>query len=323
MPPSFRLIAAGLALAFVASAKAGDGLLPPDAEKALIDEYMEGCAFPDRSLSAVEERVLRAFADAVSDFCERERAVVGGTATPTPSSKARREETRTPVTFGGGGTSVDEIEQVLFGGELEKFDILVLLEDGTAVFDPTTPIHDIDPVEHIERHPNVWREWRRRGDVLELRYPRGDTWAPFFDRTPSVLEPVRRGMTLDGRYRYAESDPYFPGSATFASYSFTPEGRFEASSSDILGASLPGGSATAAASCDRDGRSAVATASGTGGVGRSTGRGSSCGAANVGTYVIEGYAIEFRAENGTVHRRPFYVLGNGTLIIGERWFGKS
>ena len=217
-----------------------------------------------------------------------------------------------------GGIAADEIADLLFMGELRNFKIFVLLRDGTMRISPDTPVTRLDRAADRAEYPDEWHLYRRAGDAIELKYTDRGDWTPAFDATPERVRLPADGMTMDGLYRHAQPDPYGNG-ASFASFAFTADGRFEWSSSSILGY----GGAAAASSCDRTGDRSIATGTAAGGTGYSSGSGNRCGNANTGRYVVENGALTLHADDGQTWYRPMYVMEQGTLVIGPRWFARQ
>ncbi len=240
---------------------------------------------------------------------------------PSPQTKTSRKA----PPKAGKDTAVkrQDIVEVIYAGDLSRFDILVMLKDGTARFNPRTPIEHMDVAADKAKYPKSWRQWRRKGGKIQVRYLTNGTWTNLTKPVRKSVKPARSNLTLSGKWKHASSSGYTMtgGSAYFANYVFKSGKRFESSSSSLMTAGTPGVSSSgAASSCDKTGQRSASSSTSAGGTAGSRSRGKGCGAANVGTYAISGYTIEFYAEDGKIYRKPFYLLGDKLAIIGGRWF---
>ena len=234
--------------------------------------------------------------DAACDLDRAERGAAGVAvrpALPPPSSASAA-----PIT-----PSIDPgaVVRAVMLGDIRKFSTLMMLADGSAVL----------------RRPNggvSTVRWAERGGRLHV--DDGSGWSPLGNA--SELGAGDPDMRLSGEYRFASSWSLFGvgGGATFASYFFTPDGRFAVSSSSITG----GTSAAASTRCDVTGEYAAASASGPGVTMGSSRQGSGCGPANRGAYRIDGHVIELRTDAGETLHLPFFVRGLETVLIGRRWY---
>jgi len=219
----------------------------------------------------------------------------------------------------------NKVDAIYYIGQLNNFDILVLLKDGTARWNPSRSIERLDVKSDKAKQSKRWRQWRRAGGKIQLRpLSGGGEWTALKNRPRKKIIPRKRGFRLaSGKWKHASSQSYgtYGGSAFFADYVFSNNGRYEASSSKIMGYSTPGVSSSAASSsCNASGQRSASSSSAKGGSAGSSRTGTGCGAANIGKYFISGYSIEFHAENGDVYIKPFYEIDRAKVIIGNRWF---
>ena len=220
-----------------------------------------------------------------------------------------------------------EIAQVLFLGSPQKFDILLLLMDGTARFNPATPIDHLIATADKKSYPKNWRQWRMHEGKLQVRWlsSMGD-WVTLADQSPIELARAEKGQKLTGEWTHAStvSSGTFGSSSHFAHFVFSQDGRYEVSETAVMGVLVPGVSTSGAiGECSSDRRSAAANSTASGGSAGSVEQGEGCGDANSGRYYLDGFTIEFRADNGKVFRQPFYRLDQNTVIIGGRWFASA
>lgn len=226
----------------------------------------------------------------------------------------------------GKGIKKSQLHSVLYLGNLQRPKILVMLKDGTARYNPSTSVEHLNVAADKAKYPKAWRHWRRSGGKLQLRNFGSSKWVTVKKQKAPAIKPARSGFKLSGKWKHARSTMTMTGgSAFFANYIFSPQGRYESSSSSILGASTPGiSSSIGSGTCDKTGkRSASSSTSSGGGAAGSSSRGKGCGAANIGQYIIKGYTIEFHAENGKVYRKPFYYIKKDLIFIGHQWFSSG
>jgi len=218
------------------------------------------------------------------------------------------------------GTAKSQLHRVLYNGALNRFNVIVLLKDGTAVLNPKIPIEHLNIKQHKRANPKRWRQWRGKGDNIQTRPLAGGQWKKLRSKHKKTLRSGKKGMVLSGKWKHA-STTGFGGSSFFANYVFTRDGRFESSKSSLMTGGVPGISSSGAISnCNKKGQSSVSSSTSVGGTASSSRQGKGCGKANVGRYFVNGYTIEFHAEDGKLYRQPFYYMDKDTLIIGKRWF---
>lgn len=251
----------------------------------------------------------------------RHAAVTSRTAT-TPSTTGKQRSASK-----GSGIKHRQIKEIISNGPLDNFRVIVLLKDGTAVFNPKTPVEHMDVAADQRANPKSWYNWRKSGGALQVRSLSGGKWKPLRSKITKTLKPGKVGMTLNGNWQHARTsglDMNGGGSSFFANYDFSGN-RFEASSSGLMTGGVPGiSSSGVASSCTKDGQtSASSSTSVGGGAAGGSRRGSGCGDANVGTYAIKGYTIEFFAADGNTYRKPFYIRDDSTIIVGTRWFASG
>ncbi|ASJ73242.1 DUF3060 domain-containing protein [Granulosicoccus antarcticus] len=213
------------------------------------------------------------------------------------------------------------VVDVLFLGQLNKYDILVLYKDNTARFNPATPVDYLDVTADKKNYPKHWRQWRREGKRIQVRgISSTGKWFNLRDSTPVSMKPAQENLRLSGEWSnfWTNSDYTATGSSH---YWLSKDGRFKTSSSSMMGASVPGISSTiAASSCDSSGDSSIVNSTATSGSSSISKKGNKCGAANVGEYKIDDYSIVLNAEDGKVYRRTFYRLDNKTILIRGRYY---
>ena len=228
------------------------------------------------------------------------------------------------------------VESILYNsysvsaGDFEdtKENIYILYEDGMAVLNPNVAIVDLNVELSKSKWPQGWYKWRRAGNGVEMykvHKGNGKWFAPRNGTKP--VAPAKAGTRLDGTYKYVRTSGSMMMGASISrsSYSFTPNGRFSASSSSFLGsgADMGLGQTVATAECNRRGRSSAVGTTNPSAPGGGRFDPSKCGKDNEGEYHVDGYAITLTSDSGKVRRLPFYRISDSFLIVGQRWFYKG
>ena len=247
----------------------------------------------------------------------------------------------------GKGIGLDEVETVLAVMD-ERYDsfyhidinIYVLLRDGRAIINPAIPISEMNAKRARELDFGEWTRWRRQGDEYEIES--GNEWSRIDTRW--VAEPVAEGTRLTGYFDWDDvtGDMWFGSTVLHGSYTFRENGTYASSTSSFYGngpaMSDTMGSMYMMKSCDETGGDSSFSATGPNtnaeGILDSTGtpnwvawgsddKREGCGDGMGGSYHLDGYAIEFFANNGVLTRQPFYRLDDEWLVIGYQWYARD
>ena len=215
------------------------------------------------------------------------------------------------------------VVDVLYLGDLNNYDILVLYKDNTARFNTGVPIDYLNVEADKAKSAKYWRQWRREGDRIQVRgLSSNGKWFNLRDSSPTSLKPTKKNLRLTGKWSHFWTSADYTATGG-SDYWFTKEGRYKSSSSSLMGASVPGISSTiSASSCNSSGSSTVSNSTAAAGSTSISKKSKGCGAANVGEYEIDGYGITFNAEDGKVYRRTFYRLDKDTILIRGKWYAQ-
>jgi hypothetical protein len=162
----------------------------------------------------------------------------------------------------------------------------VLFKDGTIYSNLAVSPYDLNVKRSRQSEPKLWGRWQKSGKNIIVRWNSGstETWVDYLCQTPARktdrLQGVYNSMMGGGNIAYGGS----VGVSAISSIRFSADGRFSVASS--ASASAPG----------------VATSS----------RSKTIG----GAYILDGYSIELRYDDGRVERKGFYFCDNGHKLIG-------
>lgn len=234
----------------------------------------------------------------------------------------------------GGGVPAAQIHGLLFrsyskaGGGFAE-DMLLLLKDGSYYDGQIAPVR-LDLAKSRRMQPDKWGKWRMQGGGYQIQPFDDEGRAKEWRAQPgAVFAGWRRGQTLSGTFTHKA----FNGSIVLGGvyserrYRFSPDGRFEligfsrGSSGSMAGA----GGFTGSATRYSDGKGSRASAGGgNGGAFASSQSRGGDGADSRGTYMLDGYAITLRFDDGnsaTLLSAPWtdadkIIVGDGVYSRG-------
>jgi hypothetical protein len=254
----------------------------------------------------------------------------------------RRAEVERAIHAGPGeGVKPEQIDTVLFSwaqvyrvtGLQYEETIYLLLKDGSAYRDLTLPPQDLNAEAAHRLQSERWVSWRKSGGKYQVRGARDADWRTL-QAWPAV--PGRHDERLAQTFSHAwyASMGGLGGSAGRDSLVFRPDGRFEqigysSHGTGVVQASngFAGGSVTTR---DKQGTRTSVSVSATGTdqfdtpvvAGGSSSRRND-GAAQTGSYRIDGWSIELRRDNGAVERKLFLFTGDKRDAINVGGVGYS
>ncbi|MFC4453658.1 hypothetical protein [Deinococcus sonorensis] len=177
----------------------------------------------------------------------------------------------------------------------------LLLKDGTAYLNLRWSPHDLDVAASRKGEPQAWTTWRRQGERYELL--QGGHWTPM---NGTLGVPGNRREGLSGRYEFfsAYTSGTLMNGATATTrdvYTFTPGGQFTRSGSSGVAGTLNNG------------------------ITMTTAAGSGPSSGDTGTYVFDGYTLEFRGPDGQTSRTYafFWDAKHDALMIGGRTYTRK
>jgi len=154
---------------------------------------------------------------------------------------------------------------------------VMLLKNGEYCESIDLPPGDMNVAAHKQAHPHRWGKWRRRGKKFE-RFVEKKGWTAV--NWEQRLYPARKGDELRGAFRRITSTAAARTSiVSDRTLTFLPGGRFSDGKTTTLIAPYPGAS------------------------------GSRKRQPKLGTYRLDGSAIELHYPDGTVQRRAFLWAG--------------
>ncbi len=262
------------------------------------------------------------------------RQLMAGEAVSTPArdkagqERADREAREAEVerairTQAGKGLKPQDLAGVLFswaqvmrvGGLQYEETVYFLLKDGTAYENPEMPPEDFNADASRQLQPKRWVRWRKQGDKYEVRGADDRDWQKL---SGWMATPGRSNERLSQTFTHSSYASYggMGGYASQKHYRFMPDGRFEQSGYTSMGTGTVqannGFAAGSYTSTGKNGTQSVSTVSATGGtatdpavVGGGSSNRRNDGAANTGTYRIDGWTIELHRDNGVVDRKLF------------------
>jgi hypothetical protein len=174
-----------------------------------------------------------------------------------------------------------------YGGTLEmEFKPYLLLKDGTIYRNVLGPPKDMDIERSRQVEPKMWGRWQKSGTSIIVQWNDGEreTWENHW----YIARPAKKTDRLKGLFRSvsgsvntalggSSSTAVFKDLTFFDDGTFTREGGVNAREGSVYGES------------------------------KSNSR---------GTYVIDGYTIELRYNNGHVERLAFYFYPDSNDAIG-------
>ncbi len=185
----------------------------------------------------------------------------------------------------------------------------LLLKDGTVYTDCETPIQDLNVKmsKQLEgpdyKKHSKWSHWKKERGQYYIQNPKNQQW--------EVLDDVEKALPGKKGERLNDTFWTFSGSQMYGSYKgyykLMPDGRFEIYSSSIRGGDMGdlGTYVGVVNESDKTGSSGTTVVSSTD-VGGGVTNKKNDGNKNTGTYYIDGYSIEFKHDNGWVHRELFH-----------------
>jgi hypothetical protein len=174
-----------------------------------------------------------------------------------------------------------------YGGAVQiTYEPYLLLKDGTIYRNLQAPPQDLDIGKSRQAEPKMWGRWQKSGNSIMVQWEDGkrETW----EKDWHVARPARKTDRLQGRFRSMSGggNTALGGSTSIAVTNdivFSADGSFRRG--DVVSAK---------------------TDSVTVGSKRKGG----------GTYLIDGYSIELRYDDGQVERLTFYFYPDGNTVIG-------
>ena len=246
--------------------------------------------------------------------------------------KATRPDMRGLRTKPGQGIRPAQLQNVLYRwhqgfGSYISFNenIYVLLQDHSGIKNPRIPISELDMAKSRQKQPELWFEWRVQGETYQIRDQRAGAWQDI-EGKGNALGPIKKNKRYNGNYKFAKASGVLFGPTTtrFQNYRLRPDGTYETSKQSVsdsgdLWDGLDGKVASSSRCSKEGGQTSVFTKSGDNSV-SGTKPNAKCGSANTGHYIVDGYLIEFQADDGAVYRVPFYETGDNSIIINGRGF---
>lgn len=188
----------------------------------------------------------------------------------------------------------------------------LLLKDGTAYEGLDFPPDEFDAEASRRLQPDLWLDWRRKGDGYEMRGEDG-AWT---DLQGWQALPAEPGERLDGAYsRSTGSGDLSSGVSTSSStWLFYPDGRFETTSYATTGTGTlqadNGFSSTSSTLSNAEGTQTTTGGSATGTsdpnatpvIAGGTQTQTDDGPAHTGRYRLDGWVMEISRDNGVTER---------------------
>jgi hypothetical protein len=230
----------------------------------------------------------------------------------------------------GSGVRPDTLVAVLHEGRgvyqvtgyqfVESVDLL--LKDGSVYRNLRIPPEDLNIEASRRLEPDEWTRWKRDGNGIALQNPKTGRW----DKAEGVVvRPLQQGSQLSRRLinRTAHSFGGMGGSVFTTEFRFLPDGHFERSRGSLSGTgtvqAAGGYSSSSAGSVDKAGRRGSAVGSGSMGDSSVTAWSASSSREGsgdmLGTYRVDGFALELRTQSGLVDRfLAFYPFAKDDRI---------
>jgi hypothetical protein len=220
------------------------------------------------------------------------------TTTTTQKPKAQREET--PVTAPGQGLKPADIRGIIIHQEtgigVGGMVIIVwrpylLLKDGTMYSHCSVSPYDLDVARSRQLEPKQWGTWSLQGKVLTTKFPddkQPDKWDAHWQWT----QPAEKNEKIKGSFYTigGGGNTAMGGGSMVVSSSnitFNEKGQFTRVSTG--GGSYSGATGSVTAYSNKDA---------------------------AGAYILDGYSIELKYNNGTSARMSFYFYPDGKDVFG-------
>ena len=195
-------------------------------------------------------------------------------------------------------------------------EVYLLLNDGTARRGLPVAPDDLDIARSRANEPNKWGKWRATKSPNQWRISIGGGAFQLVEADKAAPAPAQ--LKLGATYTaYSSSADVFGGSYGQTDLTFTSTGRFKRSSRGgsygSLGASI--GGANSGTTYD-DENSTLSAQSGNGLGVEARNAKKNPRADREGTYILSGYTITLRYDNGRVERLPLLRFSGGSSV----WF---
>lgn len=241
---------------------------------------------------------------------------------PTQAKKKKEHEEAEAarykyVTAPGKGLAAKDIEAIVYRweqvyeiGGLQLHDYAyLLLKDGTVYPGLPVPPEDMDVAASKKNESKSWGRWRKGGGNYEVAWPDAPhKFEPL--KQANVVLPAQPNERAHGTWTGASSHSILGGGGSWLNWgvTLTSAGRFEKFRSGGSGSGqmgeLSGTGVTTGAVFDDEGASSVVVGPNFGG--GSQAKSEKTKADRSGTYVLNGYTLELRYDNGAVVRLPFF-----------------
>jgi hypothetical protein len=251
---------------------------------------------------------------------------------PAQAREAERLRAIT-VTEPGSGVQPSQIAALLYEGRgmttvlgyqyVET--VHLVLNDGWACSGLDVPPSELNVEASRRLEPEKWRRWQNAGAKYQFQDSKTGAWQNIAaEPVPPLPERLSTRLKTVKAYSFGGMG----GSVFSRSIVFTPDGRYERSNGAIQGSGAVqagGGFNGSAASVQDKNGSRSSAGGGNGAIAVATSSRSAAGGGGMtGGYLVSGYTLELRGDDGSVQRilafYPFPKENKSSIFLGDATF---
>lgn len=233
-------------------------------------------------------------------ICRQEGGLAASPATSTGQNTSHPKSEETPVTAPGQGLKPADIKGFVIHQEtgigVGGMVIIVwrpylLLKDGTMYSHCSVSPYDLDVARSRQMEPNQWGTWTLQGKTLTTKFP-DDKTPDKWDSHWQWARPAERNEKISGAYYTISgggNTAMGGGSMVVSSGSITFNDKGQFTRVSTGGGSYSGATGSVTAYSNKDA---------------------------AGTYILDGYSLELKYNNGASSRVSFYFYPDSKEVFG-------
>jgi hypothetical protein len=222
------------------------------------------------------------------------------------------------VTVPGKGVHNAKIAAILLdsrvNGASADETVYLLLKDGTIYADLPVPPDELDVIRSRQKEPAKWGKWRKVGAGYKVSW----AGAPYQTLPGRRVLPAPAHLKLSGRWGTGRaSNDIITSSYSLWGVTFTKNGRFRKDSRGGSSTTIGFGDQATRTASGYDDEGSFGGGSGPGFAVSSSQKKKNPNGAREGDYMLNGYVLTLRYDNGKVVRLPFFFRDAGRKGL---WF---